>query len=99
VYAGLGRKEDAIRESDRAAEIIPVSNSAWAGAGEQFGRARVYAILGEVDRALPVLAQLLAGPSDMHVHALALHPDWDPLRRDPRFRQLLKAHGVNEAVD
>jgi serine/threonine protein kinase/tetratricopeptide (TPR) repeat protein len=95
VYAGLGRKEDAIRESDRAAEIIPVSNSAWAGAGEQFGRARVYAILGEVDRALPVLAQLLAGPSDMHVHALALHPDWDKLRPDPRFQQLLNEHARN----
>jgi tetratricopeptide (TPR) repeat protein len=98
VYAGLGRKEDAIREAERAAEIIPVSKSAWIGKGLQIGRARIYAMLGDADHAVPILAQMLTAPSDLHVHALRLEPEWDSLRADPRFQQLLKQYGADETM-
>jgi len=84
-----------MREAERAAEIIPVSKSAWIGRGLQEELARIYVMLGEPDRALPILAHLLAEPSDLHAQALRFNPDWDELRSDPRFRQLLKQYGAD----
>jgi len=95
VYAGLGRKEDAIREGQRATEIFPESQSAWFGAGLQMDLARIYARVGEVDLALPILTHLLSEPSDLHAQSLRFAPDWDSLRSDPRFQQMLKQYGAS----
>ena len=95
VYAGLGRKEDAIREGQRATEIFPEAQSAWFGAGLQMDLARIYARVGEVDLALPILAHLLSEPSDLHAQSLRFAPDWDSLRSDPRFQQMLKQYGAS----
>ena len=89
VYAGLGRKAEAMREAERAAEIIPVSKSAWIGRGLQEELARIYVMVGEPDRALAIIADSLAAPGDMHAKMLQLAPTWDPLRNDPRFQRLL----------
>src|SRR5947208_980016 len=99
VYAGLGRKKDAIREGQRATEILPESHSAWFGAQSQIELARIYARVGEVDRALPMLAHLLAEPSDLHAQYLRFAPEWDSLRNAPQFQQLLKQYGAGGTPD
>ncbi len=48
-YAGLGRKEDAIREGELAVELLPMSKEAWRGAYRVEDLARIYATVGEYE--------------------------------------------------
>ena len=52
-------------------------------------RVRILAQAGELDAALDEIEQLLAGPGYLSVHALRLHPLFDPIREHPRFQALL----------
>ncbi len=51
--------------------------------------AHAYARLGDHDRALPWLEKLYAERGGL-IRALKVNPDWDPLRADPRFQDLLR---------
>ena len=88
-YAGLGRKEDAIREGELAVELLPMGKDAWRGAFRVEDLARIYAMVGEYDAAIDQLESLLAVPSPMAVPWLRIHPVWNPLRDNPRFQALL----------
>jgi len=89
-YAGLGRKEDAIREGRKAVELLPVSKDAFDGPFylEQF--AEIQARVGNADEAISLLRQLLKMPAGLVLSPalLRLDPAWDSLRNDPRFQQL-----------
>jgi tetratricopeptide (TPR) repeat protein len=89
-YAGLGRKEDAIREGKLAVEMIPVSKDAFQGPGSVITLAQIYTMTGEFDQALDQLDYLLSIPSWFSIRALQLEPVWDPLRSHPRYPQLIK---------
>jgi TolB-like protein/Tfp pilus assembly protein PilF len=90
VDAALGNKEDAIREGQRAVELIPVSKSAIEGPMSLQYLAVIYAWTGEKDRAIEQLTEVakLPGASLSYGH-LRLHPIWDPLRADPRFDEII----------
>ena len=88
-YAGLGRKEDAIREGELAVELLPMSKEAWRGAYRAEDLARIYAMVGEYDAAIDQLDSLLAVPSPTAVPMLRIDPAWEPLREHPRFQALL----------
>ncbi len=90
VDAALGNKEDAIREGQRAVELLPISKSPIEGAMLTQYLAVIYAWTGEKDRAIERLAEVakLAG-SHMSYGHLRLHPLWDPLRGDPRFEAIV----------
>ena len=88
-YAGLGRKEDAIREGELAVELLPVSKEAWRGAYRVEDLARIYTMVGEYDRAIDRLEYLLSIPIDLSAPILEIDPIWDPLRDNPRFEALL----------
>ena len=90
-YAQLGRKDDALREAARAAEILPVSRDAVDGPDLQEDYAFVEMLVGEADAAVKRLAYLLSIPSDMSVNVLRYDPTWDPLRGNPAFRRLVGA--------
>jgi serine/threonine-protein kinase len=89
-YAGLGRRDDAIREGRRAVELRPPSKDTWYGVDMLRNLAVVYATLGEADSAVKQLEVLLSVPSWISVPLLRADPTWDAVRRDPGFQALLK---------
>jgi len=90
-YAGLGRKEDAVREGKLAVELLPVAKEAWRGASRVEDLARIYVMVGEFDAAIDQLKFLLSVPGDMSIPLLRLDPAWDPLRDQPRFKKLVES--------
>jgi tetratricopeptide (TPR) repeat protein len=89
-YAGLGRKEDAIREGKKGVELLPVTKDAWSGPLRVKDLALIYAMVGEFDAAIDQLEFLLKRPGWISVPLLQLDPDWDPLRDHPRFKKLIQ---------
>jgi TolB-like protein/Flp pilus assembly protein TadD len=89
-YAGLGMKEEAIREARLAAELLPVSRDAFYGTDPATDLARVYATFGEHDAALNQIETLLAIPGWLSTHWLTLDPVWQPLHDHPRFSRLFE---------
>jgi serine/threonine-protein kinase len=87
-YAGLGRKEDALREARRAVELVPISKDALVGADIEIERAAVEARVGETDAAIEHIRHLLSIPCSLSPALLRIDPQWAPLRDDPRFRKL-----------
>jgi serine/threonine protein kinase/Flp pilus assembly protein TadD len=90
--AGLGRKEDAIREGKRAVELLPVSKDATFGPDNIQNLAFIYVLVGEQNAAIDQLEYLLSIPSDLSVPYLRIDPRWDPLHNNLRFQRLLEAH-------
>jgi serine/threonine-protein kinase len=88
-YAGLGRKEDAIREGRQAVALCPLSEDAYTGAGVLEDYVEILVYVGEYDAALDEIEHLLTIPAGITVNKLRLHPVWDPLREHPRFKRLL----------
>jgi TolB-like protein/tRNA A-37 threonylcarbamoyl transferase component Bud32 len=89
VDAALGNKEDAIREGERAVELMPVSKSAIEGPLLIKNLAIIYAWTGDKDRAIERLAQAAKLPGDLSYGHLRLNPLWDPLRGDLRFEAIV----------
>jgi len=90
IDAGLGRKEEAIREGRRANELLPVTKDALGGAHIMEYLGVIYAWTGEKDLAIKQIAATLQVPSLLSYGQLRLHPFWDPLRGDPRFEKLVE---------
>jgi len=92
--AQLSRKQDALREGERAAKLLPVEKDALNGTELLVRLAGIYAQTGEIDRAIKLLEQLAYdshGPSYISYGLLRLDRMWDPLRDDPRFQKILAA--------
>jgi serine/threonine protein kinase/Tfp pilus assembly protein PilF len=89
IDAFLGRKEEAIQEARRAVEMLPISRDALDGPPLVEDLAVVYASTNEVGLALQALATLVKIPNGISYGDLKLNPNWDPLRKDPRFDRLM----------
>ena len=94
-YAGLGRKEEAVREGKRAVELYPVSKDEFDGPFVVQDLAEIYAMVGEDHAALDEIEYLLSIPSWCSVQDLRLDPIWDPLRDHPRFQALLEKYTID----
>jgi len=92
VYAGLGRKEEAIREGQAAVRLLPVSADALIGPDRVEDMAFIYTMLGEHDAAVAQIEYLLSIPCLFSVQVLRLDPRWDPLREHPDYRRLLRRY-------
>jgi TolB-like protein/Tfp pilus assembly protein PilF len=97
IDAGLGRKEDALREGRRAVELVPLSKDAPNGALMIQFFAIICGWVGERDLAFEQLAKAAALPGPIHngvdYGRLRLHPFFDPLRSDPRFDRIVATLG------
>jgi TolB-like protein/class 3 adenylate cyclase/Tfp pilus assembly protein PilF len=92
IDAGLGRKEDALREGRRAVELLPVQKDALNGAHMIEYFAIIAAWVGEKDLACKQLAAVAPLEStSISYGQLKLLPYWDPLRGDPRFEKIVNS--------
>ena len=89
IDAGLERKEEAVKEGQRACELLPVSKDAIDGASLAINLAQIYVWTGEKDRAIEQIAAVERVPNVLSYGLLKLHPYWDPLRGDPRFEKII----------
>jgi TolB-like protein/Tfp pilus assembly protein PilF len=78
-YAGLGRKEEAIREGKAGGNLDSL--------------ARVYTMVGEYEEAIRLLEDLTSKPPGLGIGTLRLDPAWKPLRDNPRFQALIHLYG------
>ena len=89
INAALGKKEEAIRDGERAMSLLPTSLDAFDGPGIATDVAAIYAQVGEKDRAIELLSSLRGVPMAATPATLRIEREWDPLRGDPRFAKLL----------
>jgi TolB-like protein len=90
--AGLGRKEEAIREAQHAVELQPMAMESVNGPTWVANLALVYAWTGERDAALEQLEKIATIPGYVPTYGdLLLNPCWDNLRSDPRFDKIIAA--------
>lgn len=85
IYALMGKKRE-------AQEILQASEKDGALAGDKLGLAVIYSMLGDRDRAIRALEQGVEMRSMMPF--VLVDPRLDPLRTDPRFRQLLRQANI-----
>jgi len=92
--AGLGRKEEAIREARRAVELQPITKDSLNGPEWVANLALVYAWTGERDGAFEQLEKVATIPGSLGSPTygdLLLNPCWDDLRGDKRFDKIVAA--------
>jgi serine/threonine protein kinase/Tfp pilus assembly protein PilF len=89
IDAGLGRKEEALREGRRAIELAPVAKNSLDGAAVLSGFALICAWTGERDLAIEQLEAFEKIPGGPSYGDLRLSPVWDSLRGDPRFEKVM----------
>ena len=89
IDAALGNKEAALQEGRRAMELLPESKDAYYGVDISNMFAIICARLGDGDPAILLIERLLMTPHGLVLQDLRVSPDWDPLRKDPRFQKIL----------
>jgi adenylate cyclase len=87
--AMLGRCSEAIQEGKRACEVLPYTKDSWVGPTFENYLAMIYAACGEKDVALKQLDRTAKLPVGITYGDLKCNPEWDPLRGDPRFENLV----------
>ncbi|MGH7646177.1 MAG: TPR end-of-group domain-containing protein, partial [Gemmatimonadales bacterium] len=86
--AYLGHRAEAIAEGQRGLALQPMSQDGYSGAYNQHQLARIYALVGDPDSAVALLAPLLKVPYFLSPGWLRIDPTFDPLRNHPGFRRL-----------
>jgi serine/threonine protein kinase/Tfp pilus assembly protein PilF len=89
INAGLGRKEEALRQGRRACELVPITKDALVGIDFAIHLAQIYAWTGEKDLAIEQIEMVQRFPNPLSYGLLKLHPHWDSLRGDPRFEKIV----------
>jgi tetratricopeptide (TPR) repeat protein len=98
IDAGLGRKEEALREGRRACELLPISKDALDGVSFAVNLAKICTWVGEKDLAIERLAAVQRVPNELSYGLLKLHPIWDPLRGDQRFEKIVASFAPKETA-
>ena len=88
-YAGLGRKDDALRTIQQAVQLIPSWRDATEGPAYAAMQAQIQAWVGNKDAAIEQLSGLLKQAAAPTYGELKFDPGWDDLRNDQRFEELI----------
>ena len=89
IDAGLGRKDDALREGRRAVAMRPVAADAMDGPGLVAALAMIQAWTGETSAAVAALDGLAGTPGGPDYGQLRFDPAWDAVRAAPGFQAVL----------
>ena len=89
IYAELGERTEAQRAAARAGELLPIAKDAFDGPILMTTLAAVNAKLGEKDSAIQQLESLVGIPNGPTPGTLRAEREWDSLRDDPRFKNLV----------
>src|SRR2546429_7286540 len=89
IDAGLGRKEEALREGRRAIELLPVEKDFTDGLQMIEYFPQIAAWVGEKDLACEQLAIAARLRGFVSYGGLKLFPWWDPLRGGPCFEKIV----------
>jgi len=87
--AFLGRRDEAVRQAERAVELVPIAKDAYIGPYLQLQLARVHMMVGSKDRAVELLKPLVEVPNNLSKAWLRVDPTFDPLRSHPGFQALV----------
>src|SRR5213596_2680913 len=96
LYAFLGRKDEALREGQRAMELKPISHDVIEGAVAEDFYTLICVYVGEKDKAISRIERLLTTPfavdyadESITLSDLRQRWEWDLLRKDSRFQKIL----------
>ena len=89
--AYLGRKAEAIAAGERGTGLLPVTKDAVNGPYYLHQLARIYHLVGEDERAVSALEQLLRMPYYLSPGWLRIDPTFAELKGNPRYERLLKS--------
>jgi hypothetical protein len=96
IDAGLGRKEEALREGRHGVELLPVEKDAIGAPLMIEYLAMIAAWVDDKDLACEQLAIAVRPPSTVSYGQLKLLPHWDALRGDPRFDKIVQSLAPKE---
>jgi len=96
--AMLGRCDEAIQEGKRACEVLPFTKDSWIGPVWITNLAIIYLRCGDRDAALEQLEKSAKLPTGVTYGELTKSPDWDALRGDPRFEQIVASLAPKESL-
>lgn len=85
-FAVLDKKDDALREGNRAVEIVPDNVDAIASAEAHLRLAIIQSWVGDIDQALAGMTIALSKPGcEATIHSMKSDPWFVKMRADPRF--------------
>jgi serine/threonine protein kinase/tetratricopeptide (TPR) repeat protein len=84
-----GRTAEAIATGERAVRMVGISRDAYGGPYNQLQLVRIYLLAGDTEKALDLLEPLLRIPFYLSPGWLRVDPNFDPIRKDPRFERLV----------
>jgi len=93
VYAGLGRRDDAIRAGEKGFSLYNPTMDALSGQFFAEELAIIYAMAGEPEKALSALEKLLSSPAQFSVETIKQDPRYDGLRGEKGYKELLERFG------
>ncbi len=89
ILAGLGRRDEARDEARWLRRSVKYRIDKFQGPLVALNRARILAQIGDVEEALREVAGLVLKPSPTSAYDLEQDPLLDPIRNDPRFREMV----------
>jgi TolB-like protein/Flp pilus assembly protein TadD len=95
-YAGLGRREEAVREGQRGVELLPVSKDAVYGIPHVIDLAHIHTLLGDPEKAVVQLEHLISRQGWISVPWLRMDPRWRPLQGNSSFETLLAKYELKK---
>ncbi len=94
IDAGLGRVDDARRESEELRKLAPLERDAVEGPLYAAVHAQIHAWIGDTDGALAELERIVTLPSGPTEAELKFDPGWDEIRGNPRFAAIVARAAV-----